>query len=103
MQVIIQFLFDKVIYKTAHRRPVTGHILRTQLGFGLGFKYRLLYFDSDGRYNRWPHTRGIKLFLIKLADGFYNRFAEGRLVRPALGSMLPVHKGIIFLAVLLPV
>ena len=103
VQVIIQFPFDKIPDKGAERSTTRGHVLGSQLGFGLRLKNRLLNPQANSTNDGAPDIGGIKILFVKFPNGPHQRLAVSRQMRTPLGRVLTVHEGIIFLAVLFTV
>src|SRR5690554_4816794 len=103
VQKILKFGTDKIVDKRPNGLSIGGHVGRTKLGLGLGFKNRLFNFDADRRHDRGSDIAYVVIFVVKMADGGYQGLAERSQMRTSLGGMLPVDEGIVLLTVLITV
>ena len=103
MQIIIQFLFQEIADKLCDGRSIGSHVFRTELGLGLRLEYRFFHLDTDCRYHTVTNIGIFEILGIKLLNRTGSRFSESSQVRSSLRRMLPVHKRIIFLAILVAV
>ena len=100
MQVIIQFLLEKIADEFSYGRTVRSHIFGTQFGFCLAFKHRFFYLNADSRYDTRTDVGIFEVLIVILLDDAPDSLFERGEVRTALRGMLSVHKRIIFLAIL---
>ena len=100
MQIIVYFSRNEVDDPGAERRTARSCSRAAELCLCLGFKHRFL--DSDGNRcnNAVADIRRIEILFEVVADAFDKTFAEGLLVRSALGRVLTVHKAEVMFAVL---
>ena len=108
MQVVIDLGLDEIAHKLVdtrsgrlvflrHGRP---HVVRTQLGLGLALEHRFFHIEGYGRHDTVTDVGELLVLVVELLDGAGDVFLQGTLVRTALGGVLTVHKGIVFLAIL---
>ena len=102
MQVIIQFALDKIIDELVDRHTtlLRGHILRTELHFGLTLKNRFLHIDGDSAYNTVADVREVHVLIEKLLNRLADSLTICRLMRTALNGMLAVDEGEILVVIL---
>ena len=103
MQVIIQFLLDKIVDKLGYCRSFRSHIFRTQLRLGLTFKDRFFYFYTDGGNNTGTNIRIIEVLVVIFLDNTSDCFLKSRQMCTTLRCMLTVYERIIFFSVLVTV
>src|SRR5690606_11627213 len=101
MQIVIEGFFDKIIDECAYCRSLWTNALGSEFGLRLRLEDGLLHLDGHRTDNRRPDIGCIEIFFVKLTYGLYQCLPKCRLVRTSLRSMLPIYKGVIFLAILL--
>ena len=99
VQEVVKLSLEKFEHKAFQCGPVGSHILRTQLGFGLGLKDGLLHLDGDGCRNPASDVLGIVILAKKIAHHPDVGFAEGALVGASLGCELTVDEALVILPV----
>ena len=94
------FLFQEIADKLCDGRSLGSHVFRTELGLGLRLEYRFFHLDTDCRYHTVTNIGIFEILGIKLLNRTGSRLSESSQVCSSLRRMLPVHKRIIFLAIL---
>src|SRR5690606_33867253 len=93
----------EIVYERPYRGPFRTNVLRSELGFRLGFKDRFLHFDGNRADDGGTDIGRIEIFFIELTYRFHYGLTEGSLVGPSLSRMLAVYKRVVFFTVLLAV
>ena len=108
VQIVVDLGLDEITYKLVdtwtcrlvflrHSRP---HIVRAELGLGLALKHRFFHIEGNGCHDTITDIRKLLVLIIEFFDGTGNVLLQSTLMRTALCGMLPIDKGIVFLAIL---
>ena len=104
VQVVVQLLLYEVVHELVYAHsPVGRHVFAAQFHFCLALEHRLFHVDGYGSYHAVAYVCQVHVLVEELLDGAADGFAEGHLVCAALYRVLPVHKRIIFVVVLVRV
>lgn len=103
MQVVVELRGHVVYNPGTQLGAARSDRRRAELGLGLRFENRFLDAHGDGADNAVAHVGRVQVLLEMVAGALHNTFAEGLLVRTALGGMLAVHKAVVVFAVLVAV
>ena len=99
MEVVIDFLFDKVTHIFIDAHTVGRHCQGAKFDLRLTLKHRFLHIDGNGSNNT---SADITIFVFTeiIADGSGDMLLEGTLMGTALGGMLTVDERVILLTIL---
>ena len=111
VQIVVNLLFHEVAHELVDTDPgeriglpvtvlVGGHVKRAELDFRLALERGFNDVDGDSGDETVADVLDVHVLTVELLDGAGYVLLEGTLMRAALGGVLPVDKGVVFLAVL---
>ena len=100
MQIVIHLLLDEVADILVDAHTIGSHRQRTQLNLCLTLEHRLFHIDGNRCHNTSTDV-AILVLAEEIADGPGNMLLEGTLMSTALGRMLTIDEGIVFLTILI--
>ncbi len=102
VEKVIHLRFHEVAHELVHADASVGfHGEGAELDFGLRFKLWFLHIDGDGSDDAGADIAVLVVLAVELLDGAGNVLLESTLVCASLDGVLPVDKGVVFLAILL--